>query len=116
MNDDRFKGFVIALVAIAATAAPTVATAQSEVELWRDGFKPAWESGYETIDGCEYEKLIKLSDGYFFECSEYNYVYHYGAVRVMSKPVRYAGSIVEVSYLCMEGEDECLEGRLVRVR
>ncbi len=116
MTDQRFKGFAVAIAVAAALTAPAVALAQSEVELWRDGFKSVWESGYETIDGCEYDKLIKLSDSYFFECSGYNYLYHYGAVRVMSKSVRYAGASVELSYLCMEGEDECLEGRLVRVR
>lgn len=35
------------------------------------------------FDGCEYGKLINLGDGYVWECTEYNYYYHYGTLTVL---------------------------------
>ena len=103
------------LVLLSAYAIP--AHAESEVDLWRQGYSAVWESGAESIpDGCDYDKVIKLSGGYYFECSGYQYVYHYGEVRLMSKSFSYQGRTIESTYLCMEGEDECLEGRLIRLR
>ena len=36
-----------------------------------------------TFDGCDYEELINLKNGYVWECSEYGYTYHYGVMTVL---------------------------------
>lgn len=42
------------------------------------------ESGFGvTFEGCDYEEIINLKNGYVWECSEYGYTYHYGNMTVL---------------------------------
>jgi len=37
-----------------------------------------------TFDGCDFDKLINLRNGYVWQCSHFRYTYHYGKVTVLS--------------------------------
>lgn len=41
------------------------------------------ESGYVTFEGCEWDKLIDLQNGYVWQCRQYGYRYHYGKMTVL---------------------------------
>ncbi len=42
------------------------------------------ESGFGiTFEGCDYDKLVNLKNGFVWECSEYGYTYHYGSMTVI---------------------------------
>lgn len=36
-----------------------------------------------TFEGCDYDRLINLKNGYVWECSQYGYTYHYGKLTVL---------------------------------
>lgn len=95
---------------------PLAASAESPGELWRQGYEIVWESSYEDVEECTPDDAIVLSDGYIFICDSYEYVYHYGAVYVAARKLNFNGRTLTSSYLCMEDEDECLSGELIRRR
>lgn len=109
----KLVGSVIAVVMLA--SAPTV-MAETAGELWRDGYKITWESTYENVEECTPDNGVVLSDELIFICDSYEYVYHYGAVSIASKSYTYKGRVITSNYLCMEDEDECLSGTVVRKR
>lgn len=90
---------------------PAVAFGQSATELWRQGFTVADEYGYVEVEECEPDSPIDLGDGQYFECSSYEYPYHYGAAILATKVVTYKGRGIRLTYLCLE-DDECLAGQL----
>lgn len=54
-----------------------------------------------TFEGCDYDKIINLKNGYVWECSEYGYTYHYGDM-----------TVIEVngnSKLCVGDVEEAIE-------
>lgn len=54
-----------------------------------------------TFEGCDYDKIINLKNGYAWECSEYGYTYHYGDM-----------TVIEVngnSKLCVGDVEEAIE-------
>ncbi len=95
---------------------PLSAAAESPGELWRQGYEIVWESPYEDVEECTPDNAVVLSGSYVFICDSYEYVYHYGAVYVASRTFMHNGQPITSSYLCMEDEDNCLSGDLIRRR
>mgnify|MGYP001279914786 CR=1 FL=1 len=54
-----------------------------------------------TFEGCDYDKIINLKNGYVWECSEYGYVYHYGTLTVLE--------VNGISKLCVGDIEEAIE-------
>jgi len=90
------------------------AFAASEEHLRSVGYRLAWGSDSEKIDGCERGQVIKLSDGHSFECRVHSDVKHHGQIRILTKVTRHAWIQVDEYNLCMEGQDECIYGHLRR--
>lgn len=88
--------------------------AETPSDLWQQGYRITWKSPYETVEECTPENAVVLSGEIIFICDSYEYVYHYGEVFIASKTLTYQGRSFTSSYLCMEGEDECLSGTVVR--
>lgn len=101
-------GAIVALLWALPVAAETAS------ELWEQGYRITWKSSYESIEECTPDNAVVLSDEIVFICDSYEYVYHYGEVFIASKTFTYQGRSFTSSYLCMEGEDECLEGKVIR--
>lgn len=60
------------------------------------------ESGFGiTFEGCDYDELINLQNGYVWECSEYGYTYHYGRMTVLE--------VSGKAKLCVGDVDEAIE-------
>jgi len=97
-------------------AIPALAFAETPSELWHEGYKITWESGYENVEECTPEKGVVLADEFIFICDTYEYVYHYGGVFIASRSFSYKGRTVTTNYLCLEDADDCLSGTLVRKR
>lgn len=91
-----------------------VAHAETKQDLWRDGYKIVWESAYADVEECTPDDPVTLSSNLLFICDGYEYVYHYGGVSVASRTLTYKGKSLTISFLCLEDEDECLSGQLVR--
>lgn len=106
----------VKFVICALVAASGAAAAETPAELWRDAYTITWESGYETVEECTPDSGVVLSNGLIFICDSYEYVYHYGGAFIASKDLSYQGRSVSLNYLCLEDEEECLSGRLVRAR
>lgn len=102
------------LLAILAFAAPLAVHAETPQELWKSGYKIIWESPYEDIEECTPDKGIVLSNGNIFICDGYEYVYHYGGVFLVARSLTIGERSVTSIYLCLEDEDQCLSGTLVR--
>ena len=107
------KFVAIAFIALAISAP---ALAETPQELWRDGYTITWQSSYEDVEECTPDNGVVLSNERIFICDSYEYVYHYGAVFIASKSFKYQGRAFITSYLCLDGEDECLSGTVVRKR
>jgi hypothetical protein len=107
---------VNSVVAAAMLALSFAALAETPGDLWRDGYRIIWESAYEDVEECTPDNGVVLSGEFIFICDSYEYVYHYGAVSIASKSFTYNGHAFTTNYLCMEEEDECLSGTLVRKR
>lgn len=90
------------------------AAAETPSDLWEQGYNVTWKSSYESVEECTPEDAVVLSDEIIFICDGYEYVYHYGKVLIASKTFTYQGRSFTSSYLCMEDEDECLEGKVIR--
>lgn len=64
-------------LAISATFVILVATAASaDIKYLESGIGI-------TFEGCDWEKIINLKNGYVWECSGYGYTYHYGTLTVL---------------------------------
>ena len=108
----RLNSLVMAVLLTASAAV----LAETPQELWRNGYTITWESSYEDVEECTPENGVVLSGEYIFICDGYEYVYHYGAVFIASKSFTYQGRTITTHYLCLEDEEECLSGTLVRRR
>lgn len=53
------------------------------------------------FNGCDYQKLINLKNGYVWECGEYGYAYHYGALTVIQ--------VGQTSKLCLGDVEDAFE-------
>lgn len=95
---------------------PHLAAAESPGELWKQGYKIILESAYESVEECTPEHPVALSLRYVFICDGYEYVYHYGEVFVASRTFTHNGKTFNASYLCLDEEDDCLSGELIRRR
>ncbi len=70
-----------------------------------------------TFDGCNYDKIINLKNGYAWECSEYGYTYHYGEMTVLEvngKSKLCVGDLEEALEEYPDGD--CYEGTLYQMR
>ncbi|KRA70691.1 hypothetical protein ASD78_17810 [Lysobacter sp. Root667] len=105
---------LVTIAALIMIAASFQALAETPGELWRDGYSITWESSYEDVEECTPSTGVVLSDEFIFICDGYEYVYHYGAVFIASRSFTYNGRTLTTNYLCIEDEDECLSGTLVR--
>ncbi|WP_448243732.1 hypothetical protein [Pseudoxanthomonas mexicana] len=103
-----------ALLAAVTLAASTPVSAETPGELWRDGYSITWESSYEDVEECTPDNGVVLGGEFVFICDSYEYIYHYGAVFIASRTFIHNGRALTVNYLCLEDEDECLSGTLVR--
>lgn len=76
------------------------------------------ESGYGiTFEGCDYDKIINLKNGYVWECSEYGYTYHYGEMTVLEvngKSKLCVGDLEEALEEYPDGD--CYDGTLYQMR
>jgi len=54
-----------------------------------------------TFEGCDWDKLINLKNGYVWECGEYGYTYHYGTMTVLE--------VNGTSKLCVGDVEEAIE-------
>lgn len=106
----------VAILTAGLIAASASAFAETASDLWRDGHRITWESAYESVEECTPDNGVVLSNEFIFICDSYENVYHYGAVLVASKTFTYNGRTLTTHYLCLEDEDECLSGALVRRR
>lgn len=107
---------LVALFPTAMLAASLPVAAETPSELWRDGYAITWESSYENVEECTPDNGVVLGDEFIFICDGYEYVYHYGAVFIASRTITHSGRTFTANYLCLEDEDECLSGTLVRKR
>jgi hypothetical protein len=70
-----------------------------------------------TFEGCDYEKLINLRNGYVWECSEYGYTYHYGTMTVLEVNGRSKLCVGDVEEAIEEFPDgDCYDGTLYQWR
>lgn len=67
------------------------------------------------FDGCEYDKSYTIA-GYVFVCSTYGYTYHYGQVKLLGREFTHDGRIHIFAYICLEGEDECYDGKVFKLQ
>ena len=68
-----------------------------------------------TFDGCDFNKLINLENGYVWECSEYGYTYHYGRMTVLDINGRAKLCVGDLERALEEWPDgKCYDGRLYR--
>lgn len=69
------------------------------------------------FEGCDYEKIINLRNGYAWECSEYGYRYHYGQLTVLEVNGRTKLCVGDVEEAIEEYPDgDCYDGTLYRWR
>lgn len=70
--------------------------------------------GYASITTCVNEEDAYKLGPYLFVCdsSSYEYPYHYGDVILFNSTFVYQGHSFSKAYLCLEGEEECLEGEV----
>lgn len=54
-----------------------------------------------TFNGCDWDTLVNLKNGYVWECSEYKYTYHYGFMTVLN--------VNGTSMLCVGDVDSAIE-------
>lgn len=70
-----------------------------------------------TFEGCDYDKLINLENGYVWECSEYGYTYHYGVLTVLEVNGTSKLCVGDVEEAIEEYPDgDCFDGTLYRWR
>ncbi len=68
-----------------------------------------------TFEGCDWEKIINLRNGYVWECSEYGYTYHYGTMTVLEVNGRSKLCVGDVEEAIEEFPDgDCYDGTLYR--
>lgn len=78
-------------------------------DLWRQGFSVIQEYGYVEVEECDPDTSIRLDGSGYFECSGYEYPYHYGGAMLVGKLITYRGRQIPLTYLCLE-DSECLPG------
>jgi hypothetical protein len=68
-----------------------------------------------TFEGCDYDRLINLKNGYIWECGEYGYTYHYGKLTVLDVSGNTMLCVGDVDAAIEEFPGgECYSGRLYR--
>ena len=82
------------LLIISAAAMLITSQASADIQYLESGFGI-------TFQGCEYDKIINLKNGFAWECSEYGYTYHYGELTVLD--------INGTSKLCVGDVEEAIE-------
>ena len=74
------------------------------------------EGNYVTFEGCDYDKLINLNNGYAWQCSEYGYAYHYGQMTVLEVNGRTKLCIGDLEEAIEEYPNgDCYDGTLFRL-
>lgn len=98
---------------IGALATPVSADTQAELE--SNGFVLVWE-GYAAIQTCVHNKDTHILEQYLFVCDKYSYEYpyHYGDTALLARIIEYQGHRLMQSYLCLDREEDCIEGSLYR--
>lgn len=72
-------------------------------------------SGTIEFEGCEYDKSYTVGM-FVFVCQSYGYAYAYGDAKIVAREFEYQGKKHISAYLCIEGEDECHDGTVFRIR
>jgi hypothetical protein len=87
---------------------------ESSEDLFEQGYRVVYKSGYTTITECTPDKPVVIDGIYISICQGYGYVYHYGPVFIASRSFEYQGKTLSNTYLCLKGKNECLSGQLYR--
>lgn len=76
------------------------------------------ESGFGiTFEGCDYEKIVNLKNGYAWQCSEYGYTYHYGQMTVLQVNGSAKLCVGDVEEAIENyPNDDCYDGRLYELK
>jgi len=70
-----------------------------------------------TFEGCDWEKIVNLKNGYVWECSEYGYTYHYGTLTVLEVNGNAKLCVGDVEEAMEEYPNgDCFEGTLYKWR
>lgn len=82
-------------------------------DLVRRGYQFVYDEGYTQIEECTPDKPVTIGQ-YIFICSGYNYAYHYGGAMLLAKEFIHEGKKLYDVHLCLEDEDECFDGQVLR--
>lgn len=107
----RTAAAALAIVLLTAS----VQASETAESLWKQGYQIVYDAGSGQVDECSPDKPTKVGP-YVFFCSgyNYNYKYHYGSVFIAVKQRTYQGKPMSLYCWCLEGKNECLDGRVQR--
>lgn len=115
MRNYRATGFIRNCILLCPLWAANPAFAETISELATSGYEVLWE-GYAPVTTCVHDQDEYEFGAFIFVCDQYTYEYpyHYGTTFLLARAVDVNGQKIVTSFICLEDEDECIQGSVFR--
>jgi hypothetical protein len=115
LRHGRTNSLLRSIVLLCPLWAATPVFAETISELASSGYEVLWE-GYSPVTTCVHDQDTYEFGPFIFVCDQYTYEYpyHYGTTTLLARVVDVNGQRIVTSFICLEDEDECIQGSVFR--